>query len=85
MTKKSSTCIDLIFTKSPNLISNTGVELSLFDKSHYSLLYGVIDFKVRLPPPYLREVWDYKNTSAVPKLTGSPCFEEPMLTKRLIY
>ena len=51
MTKESSTCIDLIFTKSPNLISNTGVELSLFDKSHYSLLYGVIDFKVRLPPP----------------------------------
>ena len=24
------------------------------------IIYGIIDFKVPLPPPYLREVWDYK-------------------------
>ena len=62
MTKESSSCIDIIFT-SPNLISSTGVELSLFEKRHHSLIYGVIDFKVPLPPPYLREVWDYKNAN----------------------
>ena len=27
-------------------------------------IYGVIDFKVPLPPSYLREVWDYKNANS---------------------
>ena len=26
-------------------------------------MYGVIDFKVPLPPPYLREVYDYNNVN----------------------
>ena len=70
MTKESSICIDLIFTTSSNLICNTAVELSLFQKCHHSLIYGVIDFKVPLPPPYTREVWDYKdaNSSYIQKL-----------------
>ena len=70
ITKESSICIDLIFTISSNLISNTAVELSLFQKCHHSLIYGVIDFKVPLPPPYMREVWDYKdaNSSYIQKL-----------------
>ena len=38
MTKESSSFIDLIFT-SPVLISNTGVELSLFEKCHCSLIW----------------------------------------------
>ena len=61
MTKESCSFIDLIFTTSSNLISNTGVKLSLFKKCHHSLIYGVIDFEAPLPPSYLREVWDYKN------------------------
>ena len=60
-TKESCSFIDLIFTTSSNLISNTGVKLSLFKKCHRSLIYGVIDFEAPLPPSYLREVWDYKN------------------------
>ena len=36
------------------LISNTGVNLSLFEKCHHGLICDVIDFKVPLPPPYLR-------------------------------
>ena len=27
-------------------------------------MYGKIDFKILIPPPYTREVWDYKNASA---------------------
>ena len=53
------------FTISPNLIGNTGVDSSLFDKCHHSLIYGIIDFKVPLPPPYLREIWDYKNANSI--------------------
>ena len=63
VTKESSSCIDLIFTTSPNLIRETGVELSIFENCHHNLIYGIIDFKVPLLPPYLREVWDYKNAN----------------------
>ena len=64
VTKESSSpCIDLIFATSPNLIRETGVELSIFEKCHHNLIYGIIDFKVPLPPPYLREVWDYENAN----------------------
>ena len=45
MTKESSSCTDLIFTASLNLISNIGVELSVFEKCHHSLIYGINDFK----------------------------------------
>ena len=64
ITKKSSSCIDLVFTASPNLISNTGVELSIFEKYHHKTIYGIIDFKVPLRPPILTEVWDYINTNS---------------------
>ena len=61
ITKKSCSCIDLVFTTSPNLISNTGVDLSLFDKCHHSLIYVIIGFKVTFPPPRLWEACNYKN------------------------
>ena len=56
VTKESFTGIDLIFATRPNLIRETGVELSIFKKCHHNLIYGIIDFKVPLLPPYLREV-----------------------------
>ena len=52
ITKKFSTYIDLNFATNPNLITETGVELSIFEKSHYNLvydIYGIINFKVLLP------------------------------------
>ena len=52
-----------IFAAGPNLIRETGVELCIFEKRHYNLIYDIIDFKGHLPPPYLREVWDYKNAN----------------------
>ena len=64
MTKNSLSCIDLIFTSNPNLINSSGVEISLFEKCHHNIVYGKIDFKIPIPPPYMREVWDYKNASA---------------------
>ena len=63
ITKESSSCIDLIFATSPNLIRETRVELSISEKCHHNLIYGITDFKVTLPPPYLREVWNYKNAN----------------------
>ena len=66
VTKESSSCIDLIFATSPDRIKETGVELSIFEKCHHKLKYGIIDFKIHLSPSYLREVWDYKNTNVNP-------------------
>ena len=55
---------DLIFTSNPNLINSSGVEMSLFEKCHHNIAHGKIDFKIPIPPPYMREVLDYKNASA---------------------
>ena len=38
--------------------------MSLFEKCHHNIVYGKIDFKIPILPPYMREVWDYKNASA---------------------
>ena len=54
----------LIFTSNPYLINSSGVEMSLFEKCHHNIVYGKIDFKIPIPPPYMTEVWDYKNASA---------------------
>ena len=62
--KDSLSCIDLIFRSNPNLIYSSGVEMSLFEKCYHNIVYGKIDFKIPIPPPYMREVWDYKNASA---------------------
>ena len=40
--------IDLIFATSPNLFRETRVELSIFEKCHHNVIYGIIDYKV--PP-----------------------------------
>ena len=48
VSKKSSSCIDLIFVTSPSLIRETGVKLSIFEKCHHNPIYGIIDFEVPL-------------------------------------
>ena len=53
-TKDSLSCIDL---------SSSGVEMSLFEKCHNDIVYDKTDFKISIPPPYMREVWDYKNAT----------------------
>ena len=49
ITKDSLSCIDLIFTSNPNLINSS-------EKCHHNIVYGRIDFKTPLAPPYMREV-----------------------------
>ena len=60
----SSFCIDLVFASNPNLICNSGVELSLFHKCHQSLIFGELNFMVPLPLTYKRQIWDYKKADA---------------------
>ena len=91
ITKDSLSCIDLIFRSNPNLIYSSGVEMSLFENCHHNVAYGKTDFKIPIPPPYMREVWDYKNDGAESiersflVLTGIFYFGENISTKRLTY
>ena len=63
-TNNSSSCIDLIFTSNPSIIVDSGIEKSLFSSCHHDIIYGKINFRVPLPPPQFRTIWDYKNADA---------------------
>ena len=84
ITKESSSCIDLIFTSDPSVISASGVELSLYEKCHRNLIYGKINSNVLLPPPYICEVCDYNNAK-VELSIGILFSKEKLLIKRLIF
>ena len=55
----SASCIDLIFTSEPNLITKSGIHASLFERCHHQIIYTKINFKIHFPPPYERLLWDY--------------------------
>ena len=60
MTNTHSSCTDLIFISNPSLITEFGIEKSLYvDSFHHSIVYGKLNLNVPLPPSYTREVWDY--------------------------
>ena len=59
----SMPCIDLIFCTNQSVISNHGVDVSVFDKCHHNIIYGKINIRVPLPPRYVREVWDYQKAN----------------------
>ena len=60
-----SSCIDLLFTTNSKLLCDVGVEKTIYNKCHHYNRYGSLDINIPLPPPYYREVWDYKNTDPV--------------------
>ena len=59
----SKSCIDLIFCTNKNIISNYGVDVSMFEKCHHNIIFGKINISVPLPPVYVREVWDYSKAN----------------------
>ena len=52
-------CIDLISCKILHIIWNYGVDLSIFEKFHYNIIFGKINIRIPFPPSYVCEVWDY--------------------------
>ena len=59
----SFSCIDLIFCNKQNLISNYGVDLSIFEKCHHNIIFGKINIHILLSPSYVCEVWNYSKTN----------------------
>ena len=51
----SLSCIDLIFCHNLNIISNYGVDLSIFEKCH-NIIFGKSNIRIPLPSSYVREV-----------------------------
>ena len=58
-TGNSLSCIDLIITDQPNLFVDSGVQSSLYAKSHRQIVFGVVNLSVPRPPPYKRTIWEY--------------------------
>ena len=58
--ENSSSFIDLIFTLLPNLVLESGVHLSLHHNCHYQIVFAKFNLMISYPPPYSREVWDYR-------------------------
>ena len=44
-----------------SFIRNYGIKQFIHEKCHHNITYRTLDFNVLLPPPYYREIWDYKN------------------------
>ena len=57
----SSSCIDLIFTQQPNLVTSSGVHASLHSNCHNQITFIHINLLVEYPPPYHCLIWDYSN------------------------
>ena len=53
----STSCTDLIYCTNKNIISNHGVDVTIFKKSRHNIVYGKTNFRVPLPPVYIRQVW----------------------------
>ena len=54
--KHSSSCMDLIFTDRPNLITDSGTHPSLHANCHHNITFCMINLKITYPPPYRRLV-----------------------------
>ena len=49
----SSSCIDLIFTSQPNLITDSGVHSSLHPNCHHQIVFAKLNLYIAYLPPCL--------------------------------
>ena len=59
----SSSCIDLIFTLQTNLITESGVHLSLHPNSHHQIIFTKFNLEIHYPPTYFPDVWHYQDAN----------------------
>ena len=58
-------CVDLIFTSNRSILVDSGIKKCLSSSCHHDIIYGKINFRVPLPPPHFKIVWDYKNANTI--------------------
>ena len=59
----TSSCIDLIFTSQPNLVTESGVHSSLFPGCHHQIVFAKFNLQIFYPPPYVQKVWHYQDAN----------------------
>ena len=59
----SSSCIDLIFTSKPNLMTESGFHPSLYPNSHHQIIFAKFNLKILFPPLYFRDVGNYQDVT----------------------
>ena len=62
ISENSCSCIDLIFSIQPNLITDSGKHPTLHSKCHHQIIYSKLKLKIEYPPPYTRKVWNYSRS-----------------------
>ena len=55
---KKASCIDLIFTDQPNLVTSSGTRSSLDSMCHHQITHCVFNYNIPPPPPFERRIWD---------------------------
>ena len=80
----SSSCIDVIFTSQRNLIIESGVHSSL--NSNCQIIFAKFNLEVVFPPPYVREVWHYKdaNTELIRQAINQVSWQRVFLNTNVI-
>ena len=61
--ESSSSCIDLIFTSQPNLITESGVHPSLHPNSHHQIIFAKFNLEIHYPLPYFCDAWHYQDAN----------------------
>ena len=86
-----SSCIDLIFTNQPNLVTDSGVHPWLHSNCHHQIVYAKFNFKIIYPPPYVRHIWHYNHekSESIRKVlefyTGKEFSAVKLLTKEFLF
>ena len=61
--ESSSSCIDLILTLQPNLITESGVHPSLHPNSHHQIIFAKFVLEIHYQLPYFRDAWHYQDSN----------------------
>ena len=61
--ESSSSCIDLIFTSQPNLITESGFHPSLHSNSHHQIIFAKFNLEFIFLSLYFRNTWHYQDAN----------------------
>ena len=86
----SSSCIGLIFTSQPNLITDSGVRSSLHPNCYHQINFAKVNLHIVYPPPYERSGTTEKQTQGLldgpsKTLIEKEHFRTQTLLKKMIF
>ena len=62
----SLSCVNLIFTSQPNLITDSGVHSTLHSHCQHQIVFAKFDLHIVYPPSYLHEISHYREANTRP-------------------